>query len=685
MATRLAIPERELLAVEHPCYVVNTARALVTLGGLREVARAAAPDRPAHLECHLRPSDPLSHPLFGVCVESPALLLRVRRPRRPAPAPDAPAPPPPPLDLALVGAIRHSYRFEGLADFQFVTSAELRAALDPAQMATLGSRARAPPPNAPLSPHASADWLDACLSAHTLRVPPALFCTVDEPLELIPRPTSCRTPAAAAAPLALPHPFKPSGGAANAAPQPLAAPKAARRTRNSAPQPMHFGTAVAFSCGAVPQEAQEHVRATVDPTAPLYQLMQQRFAQRPVWSRQALRASLPKEMLSEERMRFYLPQLAYYFSNGPWRLCWIAYGYDPRRSIDSRVYQVLDLRVPSQFEALVPKKSETPRVGVPVRIRAGDATAEGASCSTCAESGGGAHSSEVPASRRWVPDDQSLPTQRHIYFQLCDMKTEEMKRLVHEESALEHTCSERTGWYPFRAISRMRQLMKNRVKALALQAGLPDRDAAPARPRKRSRGEAVAKGKPAAGQRGRGAVRRRGAAGGAQPCASSRRRGKEVDGTAGSCRAAAEGQEAWGQGAAAGDGFARVGGAVVVEGEGEGEEDGGEAEAVVADAELGQRRSIGMFPHARLYSEAPQLGPELEAFGIFDDDAPNSLGASESEDSEDSADEERVGRDGDEGADEEMDEEDEDEDEDEESDEEDEEGSDDNLINLQFS
>ena len=103
---------------------------------------------------------------------------------------------------------------------------------------------------------------------------------------------------------------------------------------------MHFGTGVEFSCGTVPQEPLDHVRVTVDEEDSLYNILLERFAQRPIWSRQALRASFPADMLVvNDRLRFRLPQLAYYFTNGPWRMCWIAYGYDPRQSADSRVYQ----------------------------------------------------------------------------------------------------------------------------------------------------------------------------------------------------------------------------------------------------------------------------------------------------------------------------------------------------------
>jgi len=39
-----------------------------------------------------------------------------------------------------------------------------------------------------------------------------------------------------------------------------------------------------------------------------------------------------------------LPLVAYLMSNGPWRDCWIRYGYDPRSNQEARIYQLLDIR-----------------------------------------------------------------------------------------------------------------------------------------------------------------------------------------------------------------------------------------------------------------------------------------------------------------------------------------------------
>ncbi len=40
-----------------------------------------------------------------------------------------------------------------------------------------------------------------------------------------------------------------------------------------------------------------------------------------------------------------LPYVAYYFTTGPWRSCWVRYGYDPRKDPKSKIYQMIDYRL----------------------------------------------------------------------------------------------------------------------------------------------------------------------------------------------------------------------------------------------------------------------------------------------------------------------------------------------------
>ena len=173
-------------------------------------------------------------------------------------------------------------------------------------------------------------------------------------------------------------------------------------------------------------------------------------------------------------------------------MCWIAFGYDPRSSRDSRIYQVtrsrrtahggccvflvaspvsntltlcqvLDLRLPPGVEHLVPKKTEKRLLGTPARIparRSADAASgavstgigtgtgtgpgagvalNGASASSAIRSGcsvvaaSSSQMGEADFFEHRVPGDQALPSQRHVYFQMCDFTGERLVALVHEE------------------------------------------------------------------------------------------------------------------------------------------------------------------------------------------------------------------------------------------------------------
>jgi hypothetical protein len=79
-----------------------------------------------------------------------------------------------------------------------------------------------------------------------------------------------------------------------------------------------------------------------------------------------------------------------------------------------------------------------------------------------------------------VPGDQNLPTQRHVYFQMCDFKGDELVQLVHEEIAPEFALPpqpaggsgparphEKFGWYSQSTIENLRRLLKQSLQTLA--------------------------------------------------------------------------------------------------------------------------------------------------------------------------------------------------------------------------
>lgn len=66
------------------------------------------------------------------------------------------------------------------------------------------------------------------------------------------------------------------------------------------------------------------------------------FEERPVWTKAAIQYTLE---LSNEYAKVLLPAVGFYCTMGPWRTCWIKYGYNPLKDFGSRIYQTLDFRI----------------------------------------------------------------------------------------------------------------------------------------------------------------------------------------------------------------------------------------------------------------------------------------------------------------------------------------------------
>jgi len=76
------------------------------------------------------------------------------------------------------------------------------------------------------------------------------------------------------------------------------------------------------------------------------ELVKNLFERRPIWTKIAVEH---ESKLGAFALKYILPCVAYFALNGPWRSCWIRYGYDPRMDRFAYVYQLLDYRIPSKF------------------------------------------------------------------------------------------------------------------------------------------------------------------------------------------------------------------------------------------------------------------------------------------------------------------------------------------------
>jgi hypothetical protein len=71
------------------------------------------------------------------------------------------------------------------------------------------------------------------------------------------------------------------------------------------------------------------------------------FMKRPVWQRASLEEALGEENpVSPWKLASALRQVSYLFLDGPWRKCYVRFGYDPRIDASSRTLQMIDFRDP---------------------------------------------------------------------------------------------------------------------------------------------------------------------------------------------------------------------------------------------------------------------------------------------------------------------------------------------------
>lgn len=73
-----------------------------------------------------------------------------------------------------------------------------------------------------------------------------------------------------------------------------------------------------------------------------YNQVKEMFDKRPIMSKMVVAY---ETQITNEKLKYILPTLAYYFTTGPWRIMWVRFGYDPRKDFESRYYQQLDYRI----------------------------------------------------------------------------------------------------------------------------------------------------------------------------------------------------------------------------------------------------------------------------------------------------------------------------------------------------
>jgi general transcription factor 3C polypeptide 5 (transcription factor C subunit 1) len=176
------------------------------------------------------------------------------------------------------------------------------------------------------------------------------------------------------------------------------------------------------------------------------------FERRPIWTISALRCHMREP---PKKMSNLLAQLAYFYTNGPWRNCFVKFGYDPRNNFHSRYYQMLDYRVRQTAGFKIDAKNKRQSA---VHKRPREHKIEAAADSTSADT------IELNFQLRreksiFGPD--SLPPPRARQYQLIDIhlpKVQEMLESIPTPMS-GVTCDEKRGWLPNLCLDDIRAII----------------------------------------------------------------------------------------------------------------------------------------------------------------------------------------------------------------------------------
>ncbi|XP_063422877.1 general transcription factor 3C polypeptide 5-like [Mytilus trossulus] len=196
------------------------------------------------------------------------------------------------------------------------------------------------------------------------------------------------------------------------------------------------------------------------------------FETRPIWSRAALNYHFTG---FKDKLKYLLPLVAFYYTNGPWRCLWTKYGYDPKKHPEAKMYQTIDYRKRQascgDMVAIKCKRSENTLAFPALKRNAPNVPKIDLESLDINKPSGskqkpGATTESEPV-HIYRPD--RLPPCRQMFYQICDIQVDEVQDLVKKGKT--KNCDEKDGWCPRGTIEKCRDLMTEHTEKLIHQSG----------------------------------------------------------------------------------------------------------------------------------------------------------------------------------------------------------------------
>lgn len=444
-----------LVMIEYPGIVKNVDKALDTLGGIESVQKVfnSQKDR---LELKFRKSDPLAHPAYGDRAPKKCLVLRIHKSK---PAQSSESADNSQFKVSVVGKIQTSYKFETLAEFQWLpmqrTNIVERLQSDQLQHGVTINRS----PESLDPKYASIlddvlpikDPFDNTLKNFNPDAPlllmPAVFSRFDTPREIH-----------------QPHPRFRSKEMREEfeRQQSLSIIGRTRKKRFTMSYLLNFADDIPE--GPPERLLKEKTMLSAQERS-LIPKLERCFLRQQVWSKASLCFELNCQAMD---IKYILPLIAFHYLNGPFRTMWVKYGYNPHKDTSSKLLQALDFRVKNSQDQQEYSRRCVHQYQLPMRKNVEKLKTKAQLDLKKIISNNSEDPLDDSLCNRGVAITEAMckfkkdliPMARQLSYQLKDIEIDEVQAIVHSNDGKEpKECSERDGWLPEGSIDRIRKIM----------------------------------------------------------------------------------------------------------------------------------------------------------------------------------------------------------------------------------
>nr|XP_049691859.1 general transcription factor 3C polypeptide 5 isoform X2 [Helicoverpa armigera] len=411
---------RELVGVLFPGIVKNDDKAIACLGGSRNISQVYSSYAKKRLGLSYQPENPFVRKIYSTGKKAAGVLLKVKVKK----TRDGTEVKREVVSTTIVGCVKTMFRFESMCDFQYLpvhregsNDGPLTCSLEKVLPSGL-------------------DTIDFMLQPAPLLLIPSSFTRLEKPITYT--YTDKR------------YPDRPDQGDN--------VHNKTRSLRSSQVAPYTFN--LIDDWPSEPHESyvkQKDLKCESSPRmVEEYETVKKLLEERPIWSLNLIRYHTKIRLSS---LKIIMPSLALYMKTGPWRSMWVRYGYDPRKDPGARIYQTLDFRLRHAAgvrSMIVPREEITTD-----RERAGRRKHADYASEDIAE-----------GSVYFRPG--MTPTQRHIFYQYCDIQLPEVEEILAAEPPPGYMCHQKRGWLPPNTDEICRDHMFRYVKDTLFNSSNPD-------------------------------------------------------------------------------------------------------------------------------------------------------------------------------------------------------------------